>query len=74
MSGRFSRRGVLAAGIAAPAAFTFPAATRAQSLVEACDCRAGCPGCVGPVLDESVPLTEGPRQLALRLLRALQAA
>ena len=47
---------------------------RAQSLVEACDCRAGCPGCVGPVLDESVPLTEGPRQLALRLLRALQAA
>jgi DEAD/DEAH box helicase domain-containing protein len=47
---------------------------RAESLVDACDCRAGCPSCVGPVLDEAVPISEGPRQLALRVLRALQAA
>ena len=32
MPGRFSRRGILAAGIAAPAAFAFPAVARAQSL------------------------------------------
>ena len=47
---------------------------RATSLVEDCECRAGCPSCVGPVLDDTVPLAEGPRQLALRVLRALQAA
>ena len=47
---------------------------RAESLVDACDCRAGCPSCVGPVLNESVPVSDGPRQLALRVLRALQAA
>ena len=47
---------------------------RAESLVDACDCRAGCPSCVGPVLDDVVPISEGPRQLALRVLRALQAA
>lgn len=46
---------------------------RAASLVMDCACRAGCPSCVGPVLDESVPLAKGPRQLALRVLRALYA-
>ncbi|HQY82650.1 MAG TPA: DEAD/DEAH box helicase [Thermomonas sp.] len=47
---------------------------RAQALVQDCGCRAGCPSCVGPVLDDAVPLDEGPRQLALRVLRALQSA
>lgn len=47
---------------------------RAQSLISECACRAGCPSCVGPVLDETVPLDVGPRQLALRVLRALQSA
>ena len=46
---------------------------RAESLVMDCACRAGCPSCVGPVLDENVPLAEGSRQLALRVLRALHA-
>lgn len=47
---------------------------RAQSLIADCACRAGCPSCVGPVLDESVPLDIAPRQLALRVLQALHAA
>ena len=45
---------------------------RATELVERCDCKAGCPACVGPVLaaDEG---NDGatPRSLALRVLRLL---
>jgi DEAD/DEAH box helicase domain-containing protein len=47
---------------------------RASELVERCDCRAGCPACVGPVLaaDEDARLT--PRALGLQVLRMLAAA
>ncbi len=47
---------------------------RASELVERCDCRAGCPACVGPVLaaDEDAHLT--PRALGLQVLRMLAAA
>jgi DEAD/DEAH box helicase domain-containing protein len=46
---------------------------RARELVAACDCQAGCPACVGPVLaaDENAEIT--PRQLASRVLELLQA-
>jgi len=47
---------------------------RATGLVEACECAVGCPSCVGPVLDASIPPEEAPRVLALRVLRALRAA
>ncbi|MGH8029912.1 MAG: DEAD/DEAH box helicase, partial [Arenimonas sp.] len=47
--------------------------TRARELVAACDCKAGCPACVGPVLagDEDAEVT--PRALALRVLGMLGA-
>jgi DEAD/DEAH box helicase domain-containing protein len=47
---------------------------RAVELVERCDCRAGCPACVGPVLaiDENANIV--PRALALRVLKALAPA
>jgi DEAD/DEAH box helicase domain-containing protein len=47
---------------------------RASELVQRCECRAGCPACVGPVLaaDEDAHLT--PRALALQVLRMLTAA
>jgi len=45
---------------------------RARELVERCDCGAGCPACVGPVLaiDES-KLVATPKQLALQVLGLL---
>jgi DEAD/DEAH box helicase domain-containing protein len=45
---------------------------RAGELVERCDCRAGCPACVGPVLaaDEDKPL-DTPKALARRVLALL---
>ena len=45
---------------------------RARELVAACDCQAGCPACVGPVLaaDETAEVT--PRQLAARVLQLLE--
>jgi DEAD/DEAH box helicase domain-containing protein len=45
---------------------------RAISLVAACDCRVGCPACVGPVL-ASDETSEGasPKQLAQRVLERL---
>jgi len=47
---------------------------RALDLVGACDCRAGCPACVGPVLavEEAADATDSPRSLGLRVLRLLQ--
>jgi len=44
---------------------------RASELVTRCDCRAGCPACVGPVLaaDEDRECT--PRQLAITVLALL---
>jgi len=46
----------------------------ARELVEACDCKAGCPACVGPVLEMQEDLVDSPRALALRVLAALEAA
>ncbi len=46
---------------------------RARELVQGCDCRAGCPACVGPVLaadEERAAAT--PRALALQVLRLLE--
>jgi DEAD/DEAH box helicase domain-containing protein len=48
------------------------------SLIERCDCRAGCPACVGPVLatDEQTaddPAVATPKALALRVLALLVA-
>jgi DEAD/DEAH box helicase domain-containing protein len=45
---------------------------RARELVERCDCRAGCPACVGPVLaiDEAKALAT-PKLLALQVLALL---
>ena len=49
---------------------------RARELVEACDCNAGCPACVGPVLaaDEDREAQATPRALALRVLGLLGEA
>jgi DEAD/DEAH box helicase domain-containing protein len=46
---------------------------RARELVSGCDCKGGCPACVGPVLaiDEDADVT--PRALALRVLGLLGA-
>jgi DEAD/DEAH box helicase domain-containing protein len=45
---------------------------RARELVERCDCAAGCPACVGPVLAADEDGKEAaPRQLALRVLALL---
>jgi DEAD/DEAH box helicase domain-containing protein len=45
---------------------------RAHELVEACDCSAGCPGCVGPVLAiDEVKESATPKQLALQVLDLL---
>jgi len=46
---------------------------RAIELVERCDCRAGCPACVGPVLaaDEEGEASTSPKSLARRVLQRL---
>ena len=46
---------------------------RAIELVERCDCRAGCPACVGPVLaaDEAREGAATPKSLARRVLQLL---
>ncbi|MBS7457413.1 DEAD/DEAH box helicase [Coralloluteibacterium stylophorae] len=49
---------------------------RARELVERCDCRAGCPGCVGPVLaadEDNADCTRTPKALAARVLALLSA-
>ncbi len=48
---------------------------QARDLVSRCDCRAGCPACVGPVLAADEAKADGtPRALALRVLALLSAA
>ena len=47
---------------------------RARELVAACDCRGGCPACVGPVLPGDEEAEETPRALALKVLALLGAA
>jgi len=46
----------------------------ARDLVERCECKAGCPACVGPVLEMQEDVDTTPRALALRVLAALEAA
>ena len=41
---------------------------RAAELVASCDCRAGCPACVGPVLASDEDAGRGPKALAARVL------
>jgi DEAD/DEAH box helicase domain-containing protein len=48
---------------------------RASELVGRCDCRAGCPACIGPILaaeEESEAAT--PKSLALRVLSLLASS
>ncbi|TBR10171.1 MAG: DEAD/DEAH box helicase [Lysobacter sp.] len=47
---------------------------RAMELLERCDCRGGCPACVGPILasDEAREAATSPRALAHRVLELLQ--
>ncbi len=46
----------------------------AIELIHDCSCRAGCPACVGPVLQEDTPPEASPRGHALRVLAALASA
>lgn len=46
---------------------------QARALVDACACRAGCPGCVGPILAAEEDKAEAPKALALRVLGLLAA-
>jgi len=43
------------------------------TLIERCDCRGGCPGCVGPVLVADEDAATTPKALALRVLALLVA-
>jgi DEAD/DEAH box helicase domain-containing protein len=45
----------------------------ALTTVEGCACKAGCPGCVGPVLAADEGREDTPRVLATRVLRLLGA-
>jgi len=44
---------------------------RARELVAGCDCKAGCPACIGPVLAADETSATTPKQLALRVLSLL---
>ena len=47
---------------------------QAIGLIERCDCLAGCPGCVGPVLaDAELIATRTPRELARQVLQLMTA-
>jgi DEAD/DEAH box helicase domain-containing protein len=46
---------------------------RARALLDACDCRAGCPACAGPVLAADESLVAPPKALAARVLALLDA-
>ncbi|MGN2254311.1 DEAD/DEAH box helicase [Frateuria sp. GZRe12] len=45
----------------------------AMTLVERCDCMAGCPACVGPILAADEAAADTPKALALRVLSLLGA-
>lgn len=47
---------------------------RARELVDRCDCKSGCPACVGPVLAVHEDAAASPKGLALSVLSALEAA
>jgi DEAD/DEAH box helicase domain-containing protein len=44
---------------------------RAQELVSECDCKSGCPACVGPVLAADESLIESPKFLSAKVLALL---
>ena len=44
---------------------------RAQELVGECDCKSGCPACVGPVLAVDENLIESPKFLTAKVLALL---
>ncbi len=44
---------------------------RAQELVSECDCKSGCPACVGPVLAADETLIESPKFLTAKVLALL---
>jgi DEAD/DEAH box helicase domain-containing protein len=46
---------------------------RARELVQRCDCKAGCPACVGPVLAAQEADDTTPRALSLRVLDLFDA-
>ncbi len=46
---------------------------QSMTLIERCDCRGGCPGCVGPVLAADEDAATTPKALALRVLALLAA-
>lgn len=45
----------------------------ARSLIERCDCRCGCPGCVGPVLAADEASDRSPKAFAQRVLSLMAA-
>ena len=47
---------------------------QARAVVVGCDCDAGCPACVGPILEADEGGVGTPRALALRVLDLLAAA
>jgi DEAD/DEAH box helicase domain-containing protein len=47
---------------------------RALELVRRCDCRSGCPACVGPVLAMDEGAAHTPKMLALQVLNLLAHA
>jgi DEAD/DEAH box helicase domain-containing protein len=44
---------------------------RARELIARCDCKGGCPACVGPVLEMHEDIATSPKGLALSVLAAL---
>ena len=46
---------------------------QSQSLIERCDCRCGCPGCIGPVLAADEASDRSPKAFALRVLSLMAA-
>ena len=47
---------------------------RARELIERCDCKSGCPACVGPVLAVHEDAETSPKGLALSVLGSLEDA
>ena len=47
---------------------------RARELVQGCDCKAGCPACVGPVLAGQEDDATTPKALALKVLALFDSA
>ena len=46
--------------------------SRSRQMIGACDCRRGCPACVGPILASDEARGFSPRESALRVLALLE--